>query len=216
MASRVSGAGDGTAGAGPRGVMSEHARRSPADPVIVARDAERGLLAGFLDPGAPAVAAVRPGPAGIGKTALWEWAVEQASAAGYLVLASRAGIAEARLPWVGLTDLLRSAAAAAVLPALPSPQRQALQVVMLQSESGEVGDERAVGTALWSVLAALARSSPVLIALDDLPYLDAASAGALRFALRRMEPPGRVRLVGTARGGGSRWGPVGGLPGDPG
>src|SRR5580658_986035 len=96
------GARDGPAGAGPRGVMSEHARRSPAEPVIVARDAERGLLSGFLDPGARAGAAVLTGPAGIGKAALWEWAVAQASAAGYLVLASRAGIAEARLPWVGL------------------------------------------------------------------------------------------------------------------
>jgi hypothetical protein len=99
--------------------MDGHARRTAAEPVIVARDAERGLLSGFLDPGAPAVAAVLTGPAGIGKTALWEWAVEQASSTGYLVLASRAGVAEARLAWVGLTDLLRSAAAAAVLPALP-------------------------------------------------------------------------------------------------
>jgi DNA-binding NarL/FixJ family response regulator len=194
--------------------MSEHARRPASEPVIVARDAERGLLSGFLDPGGQALAAVLTGPAGIGKTALWEWAVEQASSAGYLVLASRAGIAEARLPWVGLTDLLRTAAAAAVLPALPSPQRQALQVVMLQADGGEVADERAVGTALWSVLAALARSSPVLIALDDLPYLDAASAGALRFALRRMEPAGRVRLVATARGDRSQWAPVDGLPAD--
>jgi hypothetical protein len=30
--------------------MSEHVRRSLAEPVIVARDAERGLLSGFLDP----------------------------------------------------------------------------------------------------------------------------------------------------------------------
>ena len=55
--------------------MSEHARRSPAEPVIVARDAERGLLSGFLDPAARSVAAVLTGPAGIGKTALWEWVV---------------------------------------------------------------------------------------------------------------------------------------------
>ena len=194
--------------------MGGHARRWPAEPVIVGRDAERGLLSGFLDAGGRAVAAVLTGPAGIGKTALWEWTVEQASRAGYLVLASRAGIAEARLPWVGLTDLLRTAAAVAVLPALPAPQRRALQVVMLQSDGGEVADERTVGTALWSVLATLAQSGPVLIALDDLPYLDAASAGALRFALRRMEPAGRVRLVATARGDGSRWAPVDGLPGD--
>ena len=79
---------------------------------------------------------------------MWEWALQQASGTGYLVLASRAGIAEARLPWVGLTDLLRTPAAAAVLPALPSPQRQALQVVMLQSESGDVLDEALMVQAL--------------------------------------------------------------------
>ena len=193
--------------------MGGHARQPPAEPVIVGRDAERGLLSSFLDPGARAVAAVLTGQAGIGKTALWEWTAGQASRTGYLVLASRAGIAEARLPWVGLTDLLRTAAAAA-LPALPAPQRRALQIVMLQADGGEVADERTVGTALWSVLTTLAQSGPVLIALDDLPYLDAASAGALRFALRRMEPAGRVRLVATARGDGSQWAPVDGLPGD--
>ena len=64
------------------------------------------------------------------------------------------------------------------------------------------------------VLAALAQSGPVLIALDDLPYLDAASAGALPFALRRIGPAGRVRLLGTARGDRSRWAPVDGLADD--
>ena len=163
--------------------------------------------------GTEAVAAILTGPAGIGKTALWEWALDRASSAGYLVLASRAGIAEAQLPWVGLTDLLRTVAAT-VLVGLPPPQRRALQVVMLQSDPGAAVDERAVGTALWSVLSAQAQSGPVLIALDDLPYMDAASAGALRFALRRMGPQSHVRLVATARGDGSRWAPLDGLPGD--
>jgi DNA-binding CsgD family transcriptional regulator len=207
-----------------------------AEPVIVGRDAERALLAGFLDAGAraqrgpaaggsgddrnvpaddtaEAVAAILTGPAGIGKTALWEWALEQAAGLGYLVLASRAGIAEAQLPWVGLTDLLRTVPGP-VLAGLPPPQRQALQVVMLQSDLGEPVDERAVGTALWSVLSAQAQSGPVLIALDDLPFMDAASAGALRFALRRIGPASPVRLVATARGEGSRWAPLDGLPGD--
>jgi len=232
--------------------MGGPARRPPAEPVIVGRDAEQVLLSAFLDAGTrawrvpaaggtgdgtshgsgdgtsdssgeqrevpragstEAVAAILTGPAGIGKTALWEWTLERASSTGYLVLASRAGIAEAQLPWVGLTDLLRTAAAP-VLAGLPPPQRQALQVVMLQSDPGAAVDERAVGTALWSVLSAQAQSSPVLIALDDLPYMDAASAGALRFALRRMGPQSHVRLVATARGDGSRWAPLDGLPGD--
>jgi hypothetical protein len=124
-------------------------RRPPAEPVIVGRDAERGLLAEFLEAGG-ARAAILTGAAGIGKTALWEWATARAAAADHLVLVSRAGAAEAQLPWVGLTDLLRGTEAP-VLAGLPGPQREALRVVMLQSAPGEPADERAVGTALLSV-----------------------------------------------------------------
>src|SRR3984957_20093414 len=188
------------------------ARRPPAEPVIAGRDAELALLAQFLDAG-EARAAVLTGAAGIGKTALWEWATARAAGAGHLVLASRAGAAEAQLPWVGLTDLLRSAEAP-VIAGLPAPQREALRVVMLQSGHGEPADERAVGTALLSVLIEQALRRPVLIALDDLPYLDAATTGALRFALRRLGQESHVRLIATARGEGSRWAPLDGLPGD--
>jgi DNA-binding CsgD family transcriptional regulator len=178
----------------------------------VGRDAERGLLSEFLD-AVEARAAILTGAAGIGKTTLWEWATTRAADAGHLVLASRAGAAEAQLPWVGLTDLLRGTEAS-VLAGLPAPQREALHVVMLQSGPGEPADERAVGTALLSVLSAQAQSGPVLIALDDLPYLDGATTGALRFALRRLGRESRVRLIATARGEGSRWAPLDGLPGD--
>jgi DNA-binding CsgD family transcriptional regulator len=180
-------------------LMDGPAGRPVADSSIVGRDAERARLADFLDPSGGVRAAVLTGPAGIGKTALWEWAVDVARAGSYLVLASRAGVAEAQLPWVGLTDLLR-AAPAEIVSGLPPPQRQALQVVMLQTDAAEPIDDRAVGTALWSVLDTLTRSRPVLLAVDDLPYLDAASAGALRFALRRMENSSQLRLIATARG----------------
>jgi DNA-binding CsgD family transcriptional regulator len=188
------------------------ARRPPAEPVIAGRDAEEALLSEFLDAGG-ARAAVLTGAAGIGKTALWEWAVTRAAGAGHLVLASRAGAAEAQLPWVGLTDLLRSTEAS-VMGGLPPPQRDALRAAMLQSGPVEPVDERAVGTALLSVLIAQAQSGPVLIALDDLPYLDAATTGALRFALRRLGQESHVRLIATARGEGSRWAPLDGLRGD--
>jgi DNA-binding CsgD family transcriptional regulator len=187
-------------------------RRAPGELVLAGRDAECQLLSGFLAAG-EAKAVLLTGAAGIGKTALWEWATTRAAAAGHLVLTSRAAVTEARLPWVGLTDLLR-ATQAPVLAALPAPQRAALRVVMLQSDPGEPADERAVGTALLSVLSAQAQSGPVLIALDDLPHLDAATAGALRFALRRLGPESRVRLIATARGDGLRPAPLDGLPGD--
>ena len=209
--------------------MSGSARQLPAGPVIVGREAERQLLTRFLDDGAlvrsdpagagtvsdqtPNVAAILTGPAGIGKTALWEWTVGLAARMGYLVLTARTGAAEARLPWVALTDLLRTAPPA-VLAALPPPQRTALHAVMLLSDSAAAVDERAVGTALWSVISVQAAAGPVLIALDDLPQLDTASAAALRFALRRIVAPNRVRLVASARGASSRWAPLDGLPGD--
>jgi DNA-binding CsgD family transcriptional regulator len=72
--------------------------------------------------------------------------VAQAGGAGYQVLAARAGLAEAQLPWVGLTDLL-APVAAPVLAGLPPPQRRALDIVTLQA-GDEIADERAVGTAL--------------------------------------------------------------------
>ena len=207
--------------------MGGPGRRPSADPAIVGRESERRLLARFLDSGASAgpglagdgaadtgaaanVAAILTGPAGIGKTALWEWTVNHAAGLGYQVLAARTGAAETQLPWVALTDLLRTAESS-VLAELPAPQRDALRAVMLQSDAGPAAEERAVGTALWSVLSAKAEAGPVLIALDDLPYLDAASAGALRFALRRMEPASRVRLVASARGAKSQWAPLDGL-----
>jgi DNA-binding CsgD family transcriptional regulator len=190
-------------------------RRPPADSAIVGRDAERARLAELLDSGDGVLAAVLTGPAGIGKTVLWEWAVDRAAAGGYRVLASRAGVAETQLPWVALTDLL-AAAGTDLLTGLSPPQEHALRVVMLQSEAGTAVEDRAVGMALWSVLSALASSGPVLLALDDLPYLDAASAGALRFALRRIEPAARLRLIATARGTGeaARLAPLDGLPAD--
>jgi DNA-binding CsgD family transcriptional regulator len=191
--------------------MGEPVPRPSTGPVIVGRDAEQAQLSEVLDVRAELVAALVTGPAGIGKTALWEWTLERAAGQGYLVLVSRAGVAEVQLPWVGLTDLLRPVGSSA-LAGLPPPQRQALQIAMLQSDHGEPVDKRAVGTALWSVLQAQSHSGPVLIAVDDLPYLDAASAGALRFALRRMGSADRVRLVATARGDGSSWAPLDGLP----
>ena len=113
--------------------------------------------------------------------------------AGDHVLVSRATAAEARLPWVGLTDLLRSIPLT-VQARLPDVQQRALKAVSLQQGGAEVLDERTVGTAMLSALRAMTESAPVLLAVDDLPYLDVASAVRRRF---RPAPPGRDR---TRRG----------------
>ena len=71
-----------------------------------------------------------------------------------------------------------------------------------------------VGTALLSALQSAANSAPVLLAVDDLPYLDAASASAVTFALRRMEGVHPARLLATVRDHDARLPVLQGLPSD--
>ncbi len=99
---------------------------------LVGRGADCGTLRDALGSGAAApVAVLLTGEAGIGKTALWEWATRHCADRGQHVLISRAAAAEAKLPWVGLTDLLRGVPDE-VLGLLPEPQRRALQAVALE------------------------------------------------------------------------------------
>lgn len=138
------------------------------------------------------------GPAGIGKTAIWEAAVARARDAGWRVLSARCTAAEAVLPWVGVTDLLEHCPEQ-VWERLPAPQRDALDVIMLRARACpgvEPPDERAVGMALLSILNA---GPPALLAVDDVGHLDPASAKAIRFAFRRLKPGAPVRVVATAR-----------------
>jgi DNA-binding CsgD family transcriptional regulator len=168
-------------------------------PELVGRSGECAAIGAALDgPGSVAAALVLTGDAGIGKTALWEWAVARSAAAGAHVLLSRASAAEARLPWVGMTDLLRGVPDS-VLDTLPEPQQRAIRAVSLKAGGADAFDERAVGTALLSTLQCLAESAPVLLAIDDLPYVDSASTSALAFALRRLEGRHPTRMLATAR-----------------
>ncbi|HEY2794305.1 MAG TPA: AAA family ATPase [Micromonosporaceae bacterium] len=163
---------------------------------IVGRGPERSLIAEWLTGGEAATSAiVLTGPAGAGKTALWDWTVATASAT---VLASRAGLAEAHLPWVCLADLLSSVPPEAI-DALPGPQRHTLRVVMLLDDGDETVDTRAVGTGVRTLLERTASERPLLLAIDDLQNVDQPSAAALTFALRRLQGSVPIRIIGTSR-----------------
>ncbi len=132
-------------------------------------------------------ACVLAAPAGMGKTTLWRRGLELAREAGFAVLPTRPGEAEARLSYAGLSDLL-GAVEPGCLDGLPAVQRRALEVAVLQRDAGDAGvDARAVATGLLSVLRDLAKSGPVLVAVDDAQWLDASTASALAYALRRLE-----------------------------
>jgi DNA-binding NarL/FixJ family response regulator len=187
-------------------------------PDLIGRGSERAAVLAALASAAGPAAVLLTGDAGIGKTAIWESIVAERRVAGDVVLVSRATAAEARLPWVGLTDLMRTIPPDA-LASLPDVQRQALEAVSLQTVSLQRGspetlDERTVGTALLSALQAASHTAPVLLAVDDLPYFDMASASAVTFALRRIEGPHRARLLATIRDHDLRLPALHGLPRD--
>jgi DNA-binding CsgD family transcriptional regulator len=168
---------------------------------IVGREEELAAIRAFLGriEGGPC-ALVLSGEAGIGKTVLWETGVEEAEQRVASVLIGRGSEAEASLSFAGLSDLLAPVFDEVASSLLP-PRRQALEIALLRVEPGpEPPDPHAIGLAVLDALSALAARGPVLVALDDVQWLDQASAGAVQIALRRLrEEP--VRLLATLRTG---------------
>ena len=138
----------------------------------------------FLEAGRERVLVI-DGPPGIGKTAIWRALLENAREDGYLVLASTASSAEARLTFVGLADLLGPVADDALVH-LPTPQARALEVALLRAEAEDPSEPHAVAAGVLSALRGLAARQPVLVAIDDIQWLDGASEEAITFAARRL------------------------------
>jgi DNA-binding NarL/FixJ family response regulator len=139
-----------------------------------------------LDDGPRAV--VLEGEAGVGKTALLRRALDLAAERGWRILSSAPAASEARLAFAALGDLLDPVIDEA-LPALPRPQRRGLEVALLRGDSDSAQDpidERTIGVATLSALRVISAGAPLLVAIDDLQWVDASSAAALRFALRRL------------------------------
>jgi DNA-binding CsgD family transcriptional regulator len=142
-------------------------------------------------------ALILEGAAGIGKTTVWRAALDEARGEGTTVLQTVAEPAEARMSFVGLADLLSDHGTSV---ALPGHQRDALDQALLRTgpDDPRPPDARTIGTALLSVLVALATQRPVLVAVDDVQWLDAATVAALAFAARRLDDH-PVGLLVTAR-----------------
>jgi DNA-binding CsgD family transcriptional regulator len=138
------------------------------------------------------------GELGIGKTTVLEWGRRVASERGLTVLSGYPIEAEFPLEFAGMADLLDEVPLA-LLDGLPAPQRDALRVAVLRAELPEAPlDARTIATAVLNVLRALATSEPVLLVVDDLPWLDLPSARVLSFVLRRARDS-PIGLLAAAR-----------------
>jgi DNA-binding NarL/FixJ family response regulator len=136
------------------------------------------------------------GPAGIGRSALLDAVAAAAAGRDELVLRLRPARCERRLPYAGVADLVAQLPPGAGA-ALPPAQRAALSA--LRQGTPPVGAPAlARRLVLPLLLAACARTRPVLLVVDDAQWLDAESAELISFAMRRRPGP-RVRVLAAQR-----------------
>ena len=169
------------------------------DTELIGRSAEVERIAALLDaPAAMSAALIIEGEPGIGKSTLWFDAVENARRHGIRVLTARTSAVESVLAYATLADLLAEVDPQ-IWADLPDPQRRGLEAALLtqQESAAPPTDQRAVAAAFLATVRRLVDHTPVLVAIDDVQWIDGSSATALGFAARRIKGP--VTFLCTAR-----------------
>ena len=181
--------------------MGARAIRSvEAEAQLVGRERELAELRELFErPRGPCTIVLTGGP-GVGKTTIWEAGIAAARESGFRELTARTSGAEAELSFAALTDLLDGVELGS-LENVPTPQRRALEVALLRVEpDGQPPSSRAIALGFLNVVRALSGGGPVLIAVDDLQWLDSASREVLAFAMRRLESESIVFLLARRPG----------------
>ncbi len=139
------------------------------------------------------------GQAGQGKTSLLAALVErfESDGDGGTVIGCALTSAETALPWAGVAALCRGPLGVH-LAELTEPQRRALERAFGRVDG--VVDPTIVASAVAALLGAALAAAPVVLVLDDLHWLDAASAGAMAFAVRA-NATADLRILAAVRPG---------------
>ena len=178
-----------------------------AQPALFGREAECARLAEFFlgaHQGRSSVLVLR-GEAGIGKSALLEYAAEHAD--GCRTVRATGVEWEMELPFAGLHQLCVELLADR--HRLPEPQKSAIATAFGLS-SGPQPDRFLVGLAVLSLLSEAAEERPLVCLVDDVQWLDRSSAQVLGFVARRLAAESVVLLFAEREP--SRIGELAGLP----
>ncbi|MGO4299063.1 AAA family ATPase [Leifsonia sp. RAF41] len=123
------------------------------------------------------------GDAGIGKSAL-AWEVERAAKAEGFTVLRCAGVRSGSLAgYAGLHDLLRPLFGG--LGDLPDRQRAALEISFGRRE-GDSPDRLLIGLATMGLLEEASTTSPTLLLVEDLHWLDTSTAAVVAFVAARL------------------------------
>ena len=166
---------------------------------IVGRENELAVIDAFVAGGErPSASLMLDGVAGIGKTSLWAYGLSEAARQGVAVRSSRCTVADSAWAFAGLGDLF-DGIPGDVLDELPDVQRRALAAaLLLETPSAITPSDRVVGVAVLGVLRQISLAAPLMLAIDDVQWLDDASRSVLTFALHRMRDE-RIRVLATQR-----------------
>lgn len=165
---------------------------------LIGRDAEIARSLSVLRGRGGAACAVW-GEMGSGKTALLRRLVRLIEEDGRTVLASSGYESESALRYATLQQLLMPAAA--TVEQLEEPFRSRLAGVLDLSVETYDGSAEAIGVALCALLARLSHDSRVLLVIDDLHWVDAATLEALAALWRHPAPAADLVVSGLGRVG---------------
>ncbi|HEX6364228.1 MAG TPA: AAA family ATPase, partial [Albitalea sp.] len=169
---------------------------APARAELVGRDAECQAIESALAAPREAPVLLLVGEPGIGKTRLLDHLAERAGASGLRVIRARCFEAEAVRPYGFWLDALRGVPTAGV-----SERLLESAAPLLGGSAGAVSREHLFDAAA-SLLDTLAAQQPLALVVDDLQWIDDASAALLHFAARRLaDPPRPVLFAAAARAG---------------
>jgi DNA-binding CsgD family transcriptional regulator len=162
---------------------------------LLGRQRERVVLDRLLDTARDGHGAVLVlhGDAGVGKTALLEYAV--AAASDFRVARTVGVEGEMELAFAALQQLCSPSLD--LMERLPDPQRDAMKVALGLS-AGRTPSQFLVGLAVLNLLSEAAAEQPLLCVVDDAQWLDGASARVLAFVARRLLAE-RIAIVFAAR-----------------
>ncbi|KJK59108.1 helix-turn-helix transcriptional regulator [Saccharothrix sp. ST-888] len=169
-------------------------RQSPA---LVGRQRETELLASAVaqaEGNGVGSALLLRGEAGVGKSTLLAWAERAARERGFTVLRAVGAEAETDFSFGSLHQALWSLLQRSKV--LSAHQREALESAFGARAGTPSGF--AVGAATLALLAEAAQAAPVLLALDDLHWIDSSSATVFAFLRRRCAELPLV-IVGAGR-----------------